>query len=84
MPGIKRGKAQNIRTPMESYEPDNLSQLAETLRLNGINKSTTHNVLSVYSSRLMIDFPVELKEHLKLSEYRVLFDNGKPDHDRED
>ena len=75
--GIKRGKAQNIRTSMESYEPDNLSQLAETLRLNGINKSTTYNVLSSYSSRLMIDFPVELKERLKLTEYKEEPDNDK-------
>ena len=66
--GIKRGKADNIRVSFENYEADNLPQLAELLRQNGVNKSTSFNVLSAYSSRLQIEFPMEIKERLKLSE----------------
>jgi uncharacterized C2H2 Zn-finger protein len=66
--GIKAGKADNIRLAMENYEPDNVFQLQEILRQNGINKSTSFNVLSAYCSRLQIEFPMEIKERLKLQE----------------
>lgn len=66
--GIKAGKADNIRLAMENYEPDNIYQLQEILRQNGINKSTSFNVLSAYCSRLQINFPTEIKERLKLQE----------------